>query len=90
MPFSFSFCILKLYFVFYFSELTGFEAVTSVYPTGTKVFLIFLFFFQILLYSRSPNKQVDDFKWGAKEMQSALWATCIEQEHMFYPVDSQI
>lgn len=51
-------------------------------------FLLFFFFFQILLYSRSPNKQRDDFKWGAEEMQSASLASCIKQER--YLVDSQI
>lgn len=74
--FIFSLCT-QVMFYFFLSWL-AFEIVTSVFPTGTED-VFFFFLFQILLYRRSPNKQTDDFKWGAEE--SALLAACIEQDH---------
>lgn len=76
--FSFSILIILYYFI---SELSCFGG-SHIHVNLWNLRFFYLFFFsQILLSSRSPNKQIDYFKWGAKEMQSAWWATCIKQEH---------
>lgn len=47
-----------------------------------RVFFLFFLFFSKHFYTAGPQtNKPDDFKWGAEEMQSALWAACIQQEH---------